>query len=118
MIRRPPRSTRTDTLFPYTTLFRSCDDRYPHIIIMMSARDEPSSEKRPDDHSKTSHDQHDRPILHADLGERHVEAADQEYGHPGRHRIEGEHLQRDAAIKLAVEGKHAPHNAGTFATED
>src|SRR3546814_3939321 len=27
MIRRPPRSTRTDTLFPYTTLFRSYDRR-------------------------------------------------------------------------------------------
>src|SRR3546814_14780489 len=26
MIRRPPRSTRTDTLFPYTTLFRSAVD--------------------------------------------------------------------------------------------
>src|SRR3546814_8122235 len=26
MIRRPPRSTRTDTLFPYTTLFRSISD--------------------------------------------------------------------------------------------
>src|SRR3546814_18285853 len=26
MIRRPPRSTRTDTLFPYTTLFRSVAD--------------------------------------------------------------------------------------------
>src|SRR3546814_19042236 len=26
MIRRPPRSTRTDTLFPYTTLFRSRAD--------------------------------------------------------------------------------------------
>src|SRR3546814_20297452 len=26
MIRRPPRSTRTDTLFPYTTLFRSLND--------------------------------------------------------------------------------------------
>src|SRR3546814_15921534 len=26
MIRRPPRSTRTDTLFPYTTLFRSKND--------------------------------------------------------------------------------------------
>src|SRR3546814_20097147 len=25
MIRRPPRSTRTDTLFPYTTLFRSAE---------------------------------------------------------------------------------------------
>src|SRR3546814_14776761 len=34
MLRRPPRSTRTDTLFPYTTLFRSCRrraqiERYP-----------------------------------------------------------------------------------------
>src|SRR3546814_6744564 len=27
MIRRPPRSTRTDTLFPYTTLFRSAEFR-------------------------------------------------------------------------------------------
>src|SRR3546814_1825991 len=28
MIRRPPRSTRTDTLFPYTTLFRSlCEEK-------------------------------------------------------------------------------------------
>src|SRR3546814_2890090 len=26
MLRRPPRSTRTDTLFPYTTLFRSLQD--------------------------------------------------------------------------------------------
>src|SRR3546814_3668312 len=30
MIRRPPRSTRTDTLFPYTTLFRS--DLAPLLI--------------------------------------------------------------------------------------
>src|SRR3546814_3804110 len=28
MIRRPPRSTRTDTLFPYTTLFRSGGGRW------------------------------------------------------------------------------------------
>src|SRR3546814_3998382 len=28
MIRRPPRSTRTDTLFPYTTLFRSRQPPY------------------------------------------------------------------------------------------
>src|SRR3546814_9848900 len=28
MIRRPPRSTRTDTLFPYTTLFRSCPPQH------------------------------------------------------------------------------------------
>src|SRR3546814_18024763 len=30
MIRRPPRSTRTDTLFPYTTLFRSHGDGDDH----------------------------------------------------------------------------------------
>src|SRR3546814_3693317 len=29
MIRRPPRSTRTDTLFPYTTLFRSPHEQRP-----------------------------------------------------------------------------------------
>src|SRR3546814_2950855 len=33
MLRRPPRSTRTDTLFPYTTLFRSADeDRARHQL--------------------------------------------------------------------------------------
>src|SRR3546814_16071090 len=36
MIRRPPRSTRTDTLFPYTTLFRAIDAGVawePHVAI-------------------------------------------------------------------------------------
>src|SRR3546814_2174117 len=32
MIRRPPRSTRTDTLFPYTTLFRSGGFRAEEIV--------------------------------------------------------------------------------------
>src|SRR3546814_19667657 len=32
MLRRPPRSTRTDTLLPYTTLFRSVDRRQPRIV--------------------------------------------------------------------------------------
>src|SRR3546814_12313586 len=36
MIRRPPRSTRTDTLFPYTTLFRS--GACPLIELPMSPR--------------------------------------------------------------------------------
>src|SRR3546814_20730001 len=36
MIRRPPRATRTYTLFPYTTLFRSDrhDPRFPAIILV------------------------------------------------------------------------------------
>src|SRR3546814_19821591 len=42
MIRRPPRSTRTDTLFPYTTLFRSPSMRdvnnwVPHDVVIRDA---------------------------------------------------------------------------------
>src|SRR3546814_15115184 len=33
MIRRPPRSTRTDTLFPYTTLFRSTSDGFRYRMF-------------------------------------------------------------------------------------
>src|SRR3546814_6219657 len=37
MIRRPPRSTRTDTLFPYTTLFRSANSSpYPPVNVSMA----------------------------------------------------------------------------------
>src|SRR3546814_1641570 len=43
IIRRPPRSTRTDTLFPYTTLFRSITERHAAgkalAIKLLAARD-------------------------------------------------------------------------------
>src|SRR3546814_13054731 len=38
MIRRPPRSTRTDTLFPYTTLFRSPGEK----VLARIVRQKPS----------------------------------------------------------------------------
>src|SRR3546814_5901206 len=41
MIRRPPRSTRTDTLFPYTTLFRSRGR--PRVLRNICRTDVPSS---------------------------------------------------------------------------
>src|SRR3546814_20301743 len=34
MIQRPPRSTRTDTLFPYTTLFRSLLERLDDVALL------------------------------------------------------------------------------------
>src|SRR3546814_19717402 len=43
MIRRPPRSTRTDTLFPYTTLFRSRDIEHlldGKTLVQRAAEDE------------------------------------------------------------------------------
>src|SRR3546814_18452967 len=42
MIRRPPRSTRTDTLFPYTTLFRSIShaDIADFVIVFVASGEE------------------------------------------------------------------------------
>src|SRR3546814_1511107 len=39
MLRRPPRSTRTDTLFPYTTLFRSPERQHAHQPVPQEAVD-------------------------------------------------------------------------------
>src|SRR3546814_9866414 len=41
MIRRPPRSTRTDTLFPYTTLFRS-----PEVALVLDLEFDPGDRGR------------------------------------------------------------------------
>src|SRR3546814_4726963 len=56
MIRRPPRSTRTDTLFPYTTLFRSCRHRRHHLRIC--------HDRRRADGAGTTVGGHRRPDLH------------------------------------------------------
>src|SRR3546814_18804477 len=48
MIRRPPRSTRTDTLFPYTTLFRSyTNTRAPMRNTNTGMRTSGSRERKP-----------------------------------------------------------------------
>src|SRR3546814_393944 len=44
MVRRPPRSTRTDTLFPYTTLFRSVADDVPAVVVELAAHQEVARE--------------------------------------------------------------------------
>src|SRR3546814_16295166 len=44
MIRRPPRSTRTDTLFPYTTLFRSWSKAGCRATMAGSDRHRPTAE--------------------------------------------------------------------------
>src|SRR3546814_9889483 len=57
MIRRPPRSTRTDTLFPYTTLFRSCL-RHPEALparltkARRRDRESPPAQLRDDDRDR------------------------------------------------------------------
>src|SRR3546814_4438288 len=58
MIRRPPRSTRTDTLFPYTTLFRSvraCPDEFDDLVDAIRHRAPPThASVRPGEHRQES----------------------------------------------------------------
>src|SRR3546814_17609537 len=59
MIQRPPRSTRTDTLFPYTTLFRSIGDQeqianhehwpFPAVGLAPGDRDRRNALRRKDE---------------------------------------------------------------------
>src|SRR3546814_15125266 len=51
MIRRPPRSTRTDTLFPYTTLFRSLHDRANRLPRRLRAEHRHHSKDRSEEHT-------------------------------------------------------------------
>src|SRR3546814_7102057 len=46
MIRRPPRSTRTDTLFPYTTLFRSAIRRRSGALPVLPDAALPAQHRR------------------------------------------------------------------------
>src|SRR3546814_14751515 len=55
MIRRPPRSTRTDTLFPYTTLFRSPHTRLAAgrtpVDVFAVVGDGPGIRQRSEEHT-------------------------------------------------------------------
>src|SRR3546814_19363308 len=56
MIRRPPRSTRTDTLLPYTTLFRSGQEptgsqKCSRKVLMPSTRGPSSKGRRSEEHT-------------------------------------------------------------------
>src|SRR3546814_8636251 len=69
MIRRPPRSTRTDTLFPYTTLFRSvfgalgAEDKFTHETAY-DPRSPYSASKACSDHLvRAWHHTHGLPVL-------------------------------------------------------
>src|SRR3546814_3711847 len=82
MIRRPPRSTRTDTLFPYTTLFRSAelDDLAMHAQV---AR------------------QRGAMVVHAQVDGRHAAAGLRHQGPVGR---QVDQRGQDAAVGVALVG--------------
>src|SRR3546814_7730522 len=61
MIRRPPRSTRTDTLFPYTTLFRSSELNTSGSFLTVTMSKGPAYEKH---------------IIYSDAGHQAVNASE------------------------------------------
>src|SRR3546814_5005177 len=73
MIRRPPRSTRTDTLFPYTTLFRSAGQAEheqqfavkPALVPIAAVEGEHQPE-HPDEDERRVEDDPAQPILALD----------------------------------------------------
>src|SRR5216110_1880011 len=51
MIRRPPRSTQAHTLFPYTTLFRSLEERHPLAVRSMAEARAEGAKARSEEHT-------------------------------------------------------------------
>src|SRR3546814_16269187 len=99
MIRRPPRSTRTDTLFPYTTLFRSPDEVGR---IHLAGRHIDRCEGR----DQTVHHRHDFLDRHARgfrgrVGDRHTVVPQREW------RIRGERAPHPLGQAAAAVLRHA-----------
>src|SRR3546814_5340706 len=91
MIRRPPRSTRTDTLFPYTTLFRSA----------LCAACRPAHHRPDHDHRVYLAQSRLHDLRHAVFGERQVRAETAD----GRE-IRGQPRQADLHLHPARSEEH------------
>src|SRR3546814_757606 len=104
MIRRPPRSTRTDTLFPYTTLFRSAG-----IVMPLEVGDlDRARSRREPSHSEA------RAALCADaLGWRILPSRARLLVHPGSYRdgaLPPCHLQTELARERHRHSRGAPQH--------
>src|SRR3546814_17694994 len=94
MIRRPPRSTRTDTLFPYTTLFRS----------------QPADQEGQGDEGDRDdqHERRDRIDLWGDADADHAEDIDRQRGSAGA----GHEVGNDEVVERDDEGQHGAGQNG------
>src|SRR3546814_10419013 len=101
MIRRPPRSTRTDTLFPYTTLFRSfclgCQRK--NGASTSSARTVKGSILEPERQACIRRQPVDQRLPEQRARRPHAAFA---FGFEQRHAGFGEHLRRRAIAGVAV----------------
>src|SRR3546814_4380353 len=103
MRRRPPRSTRTDTLFPYTTLFRS---RVQHL----EEHDAVDLHHRVvlGDHVPARHLEH--LLHHVDLAPDAVHDRDQEMQRSEEHTSELQSLMRNSYAVFCLKKQNKTHN--------
>src|SRR3546814_1851711 len=100
MIRRPPRSTRTDTLFPYTTLFRS--DRGPDTDLGVGGKQ--SDEDSGDAHQDEAEHQQ---LLAADAV---AEMAEHDPARSEEHTSELQSLMRNSYAVFCLKKKKKDYN--------
>src|SRR3546814_17363447 len=109
MIRRPPRSTRTDTLLPYTTLFRSGagDHHAAGLRLLMAEAGQRARQMRAVAHEVdlvagqhlVFRLRHDRPLVAQDADDHDCQAGEQA----------GELPERRVPARRAPPAEHAPH---------
>src|SRR3546814_7197548 len=96
MIRRPPSCTRTDTLFPYTTLFRSRTDRSARRLARPEFEHLPEQHQHRDDRGGLEIDR-DRAVGRAKGGREDLRGDRRDHAvaprDPRTHRNEGEHVE-------------------------
>src|SRR3546814_16690873 len=106
MIRRPPRSTRTDTLFPYTTLFRSYVSSFnvePLYYIQVIL---PHRKKGPDDPQTALHSDTFHPTMKAWFFLHDVADDEGPFQYvPGSHRLTPERIAWEKRKSLTDVGK-------------
>src|SRR3546814_2764541 len=102
MIRRPPRSTRTDTLFPYTTLFRSASTEYWYTALpdaKMKTYCEQSRERGPYSIRQ-----------HPNFSQVHRQRMRGEYGRSEEHTSELQSLMRISYAVFCLKKKKKKHH--------
>src|SRR3546814_958164 len=119
MIRRPPRSTRTDTLFPYTTLFRSYLERRRYLLHHARCgkqRDNAENHQRPRDQGGRHRDHEVDEVVEGEGLQkiRHQERRQHENQRSEEHTSELQSLMRISyavfCLKKKQETKQKKHN--------
>src|SRR3546814_2771881 len=102
MIRLPPRSTRTDTLFPYTTLFRSC----PAVIATNS--------RRPRLNGRTMNDTNSIGAMNGIMGHGVPCGTKSEKKRSEEHTSELQSLMRNSYAVLCLKKKKKPYRINQY----